>query len=305
MKKILITGGTGFIGSNLANTLYDLGHEVIITGTNTEQKVRCDKMLSHHLTGVDWDALENIDIVFHQAAINDTLNENEDEMFLANVTASRNLFQELFQRGCRRFVYASSTAIYGDSPAPYFEYKTPHNPLNAYGRSKKALEDFANNFSNEKNAGECKDHVSIVGLRYCNVYGPGEQHKGRRSSMIYQLIKQMKLGDKPTVFKHGWHRRDWIYVEDVVAANLKAMDVELNFCDTFNCGSGDSITFNRIIEIINDELGVWLEPFYAECSFADKYQHHTKCDMHKAENILGFKPQYSIEEGIRKFMHQI
>lgn len=288
-KKILITGGTGFIGSNLANKLVDMEHEVTIIGNKAEQKTKASRYLELHFNGIDWKAIGPQDVLFHEAANNDTLDLNEDEMFRANVQAPLDLFRRLAILGCRQFVYASSTAVYGDSPAPYIESTTPPKPLNPYGHSKFLFEQLVMKMANQF-------EVNLVGLRYCNVYGLGEGHKGTRASMIYQLAKRMMEGNPPKLFKHGEQKRDWISVDDVVSANLAAMCYSAS--GVFNCGSGKATSFNELVRILNKELGTNYEPIWVENPHEEQYQSYTECDMTKAKNELGFEPKIDIETGI-------
>ncbi len=287
MARCLVTGGTGFIGSNLAQRLMALGHEVIITGNRTEQSVKVHKMLEPSLLGIDWNEIKYIDVVFHQAANNDTTCKNRNEMMLANVTASEHLFERCLEAGCKHFVYASSTAIYGNEPAPYVEGKTVVNPANVYAESKAKLEEVAYGFS---------EYAKVVGLRYCNVYGPGECHKGKRASMITQLICQMAQGKRPRLFKYGEQQRDYIHVSDVVEANLSAW----RYADSgvFNCGSGSTVSFSQLVEWINEYLGLQLEPEWIDNPHGAAYQNFTQCDMKRAEALLGFRPLISIKEGV-------
>lgn len=300
--RAMITGGTGFVGSNLAKHLIKEGHEVVVTGTHNEQQVPGCRFLQHNLNGICWDGIKDIDVLFHQAANNDTLDQNDDNMMQSNVQSAKWVFEEaLLRGGCKQFVFASSTAVYGNAPAPYIDDQirpnwTIRNPLNAYARSKVQFEKVAMDFA-------INHRVNVVGLRYCNVYGPGEEHKGRRASMIYQLIMQMKNGIRPKIFKYGWHRRDWIHVDDVVRANCCAAQYKGQ--NIFNCGSGESITFNSMVEIINGSLGIWLEPEFVDCPFKEAYQNHTECDMTYAKNTLGFAPQYSIEDGMEKYIEYL
>ena len=129
--RILVTGGTGFIGSNIVKELMKQGHDLVITGTDAEQKIPGfkGKYIQPSFLGIDYDAIGTVDICFHEAAINDTTNMDEKEMFRANVESTKFLFEHLANHGCKRIVYASSTAGYGDAPAPYKE-DSPINPLN-------------------------------------------------------------------------------------------------------------------------------------------------------------------------------
>lgn len=291
--RILVTGGTGFIGSNLAMELQQQGHEVLITGNATEQNLTDfkGKILEPSLCGIDWDAIGKVDVLYHQAANNVTTCLDEDEMMLANFKAPKQLFEYVISKGCKRIVYASSTAVYGDAPAPYKEDIKP-NPLNPYAVSKLKLDEFAMKKA-EENPG-----VTIVGLRYCNVYGPAENHKGKRASMIYQLAQQMKTGN-PRLFKFGEQKRDYIYVKDVVRANILASQAKES-C-VVNCGYGAATTFNDIVRILNDVLGINREIEYFNNPFEDRYQDYTECDMDLAKEKTGFVPEYDVERGIKDY----
>lgn len=290
--RCLVTGGTGLVGSNLALHLQGEGHDVVITGHEAEQQLPGfrGKRLYPGFNGIDWDAIGEVDAVFHQAALNNTRNMDRSEMFRANVESSNSLFRHVVERGCRRIVYASSTAVYGRSPAPFRE-AGPFDPNTPYAESKLALEEFAGCFASEHPG------VTVVGLRYCNVYGPRENHKGTRATMIYQLARQMLSGD-PRLFEYGQQKRDYIYVRDVVRANLCALEAPRSI--VVNCGSGSATTFNRLVEILNSVLGLDRRPVYFPNPYGDNYQSDTTCDMSLAATI-GFQAGYSIEEGIMDY----
>ncbi len=285
--KVLITGGTGFVGSNLAGH-FSKNNEVIITGTKNEQTPKIKTINKN----IQWKNLGSIDVLFHQAAINDTLLTDAEVMNKFNVEYSKNLFHNAVNNGCKKIVYASSTAAYGDAPAPYKE-QGPFNPLNAYGRSKLMLDWFAMDFA--------RDHpnILVVGLRYCNVYGPGESHKGKRASMIYQLAQQIKNENVCRLFKWGEQKRDNIYVKDVVLANELALNAKESCI--LNCGYGDSTSFNELVEIMNLIIGTNAKIEYKDNPNQSSYQNHTECDMSLAEQKIGFIPQYNIAEGIKDY----
>lgn len=291
--RALVTGGTGFVGSNIVKHLTSEGHDVIITGFDGEQKIKgfTGKVLFPSFIGIDWDAIGKVDVVFHEAAINNTVLMDEAEMMRANVESTKELFTRCYAMGCRRFVYATSTAIYGDAPAPYKEDCTL-NPLNPYAVSKIKMEEWIRSF--------LVDHPDAiaVGLRYCNVYGPGESHKGSRASMIYQLAQQM-IKKQPRIFKMGEQKRDYIYVKDVVKANMLAAQAKES-C-VVNCGSGSATTFNDVITILNGVLGTHWEPEYFDNPYIGRYQDHTECDMSLASEKIGFVPAYDIRKGIQDF----
>jgi ADP-L-glycero-D-manno-heptose 6-epimerase len=154
------------------------------------------------------------------------------------------------------------------------------------------LDDFAMDFA------AMHPDVTVVGLRYCNVYGPGESHKGPRATMIYQLAQQMRHGN-PRLFKYGEQQRDYVYVKDGVHANMLAASATTSCI--VNCGSGKATTFNRLVEILNEVLSYQRKPEYIDNPYAENYQNYTECDMTLAEKQIGFIPQYTIEDGIRDY----
>ncbi len=294
--KILVTGGSGFVGRNLTRQLIRDGHEVIITSTGTEPIIHgVSKILYMSLWGIDATYLKGLDAVIHLMANNDTLCSDQNEMFRANVYGPTKLFMETYKEGCRNYVYASSTAVYGAEPAPYIEDKTTIKPLNIYGQSKAIFDEFAMSFAEENS-------VNVIGLRYCNVYGPGEEQKGRRMSMIGQLLDNYKRKETPTLFEFGEQKRDWIFVQDVVQANIKALNLPKDTGGRiYNIGSGVSSSFNEIISIFNEITKTNVVPNYVPCTFNSKYQSHTLCDISKAKRELGFDPQFSLKSGISAY----
>jgi ADP-L-glycero-D-manno-heptose 6-epimerase len=287
-----VTGGTGFIGSNLALRLLQDGHEVFITGRTGEQAMPefAGKIINPEC--IDWKSLGVLDAVFHQAAITDTTVLDREQMLKANVEFSRLVLENAVQNGCRQIVYASSTAVYGNSPVPYRENMTPLNPLQPYAESKKLLEEFANEFGKEH------PDVTMVGLRYCNVYGPREAHKGKMANLIYQLAQQMQK-ENPRLFKWGEQKRDNIYVKDVVSANILASKAKQSCI--VNCGSGKATTFNEIVDILNETLGLKRAIEYIDNPHTGRYQAHTECDISLAKQKIGFKPAFTIRTGIKDY----
>lgn len=290
--RCLVTGGTGFIGYNLVTKLLEEGHYVIVTGSLKEQKIPNLKVKYLPKDLGDLKLLSELDVLFHQGAITDTTLLDRNKMFDTNVEWSKKLFREVFKRGCRHIVYASSTAVYGNMPAPYIEDITPLDPLNPYAESKRLLEEFGTEFAAQN------PDVVLVGLRYCNVYGPKESHKKKSASMIYRLAQQMANGDLK-IFKNGGQKRDYIYINDVVKANLLASQSQKS--TIVNCGFGKATTFNNLIEILNSVMGANRRPIYIENPHQGRYQNYTECDMTKAKQELGFLPKFDIESGIKEY----
>lgn len=293
--KILVTGGSGFIGKHISERLIRDGHDVTVVSTGTEPIIPgVKKILYMGLNGIDWSYIKDQEIIIHQMANNDTRCQDEREMNLANVSGPKKLFEQAAKGKCKKFIYASSTAVYGNQPAPYFEETTKIDPLTCYAKSKVLFENWI------KEAGDYYN-IPVIGFRYCNVYGPGEDHKQKRMSMIGQLLRTMAKGIPPKLFTDGSQRRDWIYVKDVVEANIKAIAYEKS--DIFNLGSGKSCTFNEIVEIINVNLNTNIKPEYITCDYENEYQNFTECNIEKIGKELGFFPDFDIKKGIKTYIN--
>ncbi|MCD6422580.1 MAG: ADP-glyceromanno-heptose 6-epimerase [Elusimicrobia bacterium] len=296
--RILVTGGAGFIGSNLSLALEKKFPEAQIfaiddlrSGSVENLKGFKGKFLKGKIE--DKNFLKNLgtfDVIFHQAAITDTTILNKEEMFSVNVGGFENIVEILKEQGT--IVYASSAGVYGNGPVPMKENQKllPHN---IYAESKVKLDEVAMKIAKEKN-------LTIAGLRYFNVYGPREKYKGKSASMILQLAKQMISKKRPRIFKWGEQKRDFIYVKDVVEANLKALGAGKT--GIFNVGTGVATSFNKIIEILNHTLGTDFEPEYFDNPYGF-YQDLTQADTTLAEKQIGFKAKWSIEEGISDYIN--
>jgi len=292
---VLVTGGGGFIGRNLTERLVKDGHKVTITANGSDPTENVHKVLYPSLEGIDWMHVSGKDVVFHQLANNDTRCFDNNEMWRTNVYGPIKLFMTALQGGCKRFVYASSTAVYGNAPAPYTE-DTAMDPLVPYAQSKAAFDKFAMNFAKENN-------VSVIGLRYCNVYGPGESQKGKRMSMIGQILRKMIAEEEIVLFKDGEQKRDWVYVKDVVDINILAS--ESGKTGIYNVGAGGSWSFNEVFEeswsVLKPRPIRFYPLKYIDCPFPETYQSHTECSIEKAKQELGYSPKYDLKTGIKEY----
>jgi ADP-L-glycero-D-manno-heptose 6-epimerase len=299
MRRALVTGGAGFIGSNLALELERLGVSVVVVDDFSTGHFENLAGFAGDVVAGDVSRPEQwvgrvgaVDAIFHQAAITDTTVTDQRRMMEVNVEGFRNILEFALQAGAERVVYASSAGVYGAGARPMREDQLSE-PLNVYGFSKKVMEKVAADFVRDEDA------IKVIGLRYFNVYGPRENHKGKAASMIWQLHGQMKTGRRPRVFKFGEQFRDFIYVKDVVAANLKASSSAAS--GAYNVCTGKTATFNKIIEVLNSVMGTKLEPEYFDNPYSF-YQNETLGDPAAAKDALGFAARFSIDEGISDYL---
>ena len=299
MKRALVTGGAGFIGSNLAVELERLGWKVSVLDDFSSGHFENLKGFSGEVIGgdirspQDWaQRVGPVDAVFHQAAITDTTVTDQLRMMRVNVEGFRNVLEFALSYDTKTIVYATSAGVYGPGPCPMRESQAPA-PLNIYAFSKMVMERTASDFA------AAHDGIGVVGLRYFNVYGPRENHKGAAASMIWQLHGQMRAGRRPRVFKHGEQYRDFIYVKDVVAANLRALAWGKR--GVFNVCTGKGTDFNAVIGHLNRAAGTALEPEYFDNPYSF-YQNQTLGNPQEAERVLGFKAAYTAEDGIADYL---
>ena len=294
--RILVTGGAGFIGSNLAHQLASLNHEVTVA--DDFSSAHWSNLISFKGDIFPLDIADDItaltplapfEAIYHQASITDTTVIDQRKM-MSNVEGFRNILN-LAQQWKSRVIWAGSASVYGKGQAPNRESAAP-GPLNVYGYSKLAMEHLADLY-------RAKLSRPIIGLRYFNVYGPGEDHKGRFASMVHQLAKQMRAGNRPRVFKSGEQRRDFVYVGDVVQANLNAL--ESNQGGSFNVGSGNSWTFNQVVSELNRALKTHLEPDYFENPYSFT-QDWTEADLTESRRQLKYEPKYDLARGIAAYL---
>jgi ADP-L-glycero-D-manno-heptose 6-epimerase len=296
MKTALVTGGSGFIGSHLCERLYNEKYNVIAQGLKGELEPKCNYFLKCDLENLCTAEFPKIDICFHQASNNNTLDNNSNEMIYTNVELPSKLFDILYYKfHCRNFVYASSCSVYGHELAPYVEEKTKTNPLNVYAKSKLLFEEFATDFTLKH------PDVKVIGLRYSNVYGPNEKHKGIRASMITQMLEGMMNGKSPRLFKHGEQKRDWVYIDDVINANMLASKSQIS--TIYNVGAGEAISFSEIATLINKNLKTNYGIDFIDCYFEHALQTFTLTDISKISKI-GYKPAKNLTSQIQDYVQK-
>ena len=301
MNNILVTGGAGFIGSNLTLKLQELHPDARIVVVDdfrsgdfkNLQGFRGD-VVGADVSRLDWHKQfgeRTFDAIFHEASITDTTVHDQLLQVHDNVEGFRKLL-EFAASHHSPIVYASSAATYGVGGGAMREDQPPA-PANVYAFSKVQLDNLARLYARKNPAWK------IVGVRYFNVYGSREPHKKAAASMIYQLYLQMKAGKRPRVFKFGEQKRDFIYVKDVVKMTIAALNAPKS--GVYNCGSGVPFSFNEVIAEINKALGSKLEPDYFENPYSF-YQPHTEADLAAAKNDLKYVPDFPPAKGIADYV---
>lgn len=292
---MVITGGAGFIGSNLAQALAKENEVVVIDDLSTgkvENLAGFDvQLISGSITDLDLRAaFEGSSCVFHQAAIASVKKSIEDPLRINAVGIEGTLKVLLAARdaGVRRVILASSAAVYGSSPRlPKREDMMPE-PKSPYAVSKLAGEYYARVFQELYG-------LETVALRYFNVFGPKQDPSSEYSGVISRFITILLEGRQPVIYGDGEQTRDFVYVADVVRANILAS--ESHVCGVFNIASGRSISLNSLAKKIGELLAREVRPRYEASRPGDIK--HSLADISKAQ-VIGYFPNYGIEDGLRE-----
>jgi len=301
VQNLVVTGGAGFVGSNLTLALQEKFPQARLTVIDDFRSGDFKNLagyrgdfVAQNLATLDWNEQfggQKLDAVFHLASITDTTNHDQFEQVHDNVESFRRILN--FARPTKtRIVYASSAATYGLATEASAE-SSAAAPANIYAFSKVIMDNIA-----RQAAAQSSDWI-IVGLRYFNVYGPREAHKGVPASMAYHLSRQMKSGQRPRIFKHGEQKRDFVYVKDIVEGTIGALDAKVS--GIYNLGSGQARSFNELIDVLNKCLGTNFPPDYIDNPHAH-YQNFTQADLTNARRSLGYEPRFPLEEGVRDYM---
>jgi UDP-glucose 4-epimerase len=294
-QRILVTGGAGFIGSNLANHL--AAHNDVIAVDDcylgTPDNLSDDVEFVNGSV-VDEDLPTNVDVVFHLAALSSYKMHEEDPAQGArvNVEGFVNTIEQARQDGCDTVVYATTSSIYGDRTEPSPETMDVE-ARTGYEASKLARERYAEYFHNFHD-------MSLAGLRFFSVYqgfGGAEKHKGEFANTVAQFTDKIANGERPELFGDGTQTRDFTHVDDVVRACELAADNELQ--GIYNVGTEASYSFNEMIDLINEELGTDVEPTYIENPL-DEYVHDTMADYTKIHEATGWEPTIGFAEGVSR-----
>ncbi|MEI8348766.1 MAG: ADP-glyceromanno-heptose 6-epimerase [Candidatus Omnitrophota bacterium] len=297
--RVLVTGGAGFIGSNVVKILEERGIETVVLDDFSSASFKNLDGVKGEVVCADvrdesiFKKLGKVDAVIHEGANTDTTFKDDKQMVQVNFNGFKNVFHFCMQKRIR-LVYISSAGVYGDGPSPMKESQTAR-PLNAYAYSKYLCDCYAQKFM------KATYKPAIVGIRYFNVYGPGEYHKGPAASMIYQLFLQMKSGKQPRIFKYGDQKRDFIYVKDAARLTVEALQMKHHII--VNIGTGKARSFNDIIAALNKAMKKNLMPDYFDNPYAGVYQDFTEADISVLKKYFKNPPQFSLENGIHDYVH--
>jgi UDP-glucose 4-epimerase len=302
--KCLVAGGAGFIGSHLADNLIKSGHEVIIVDNfSTGRKENINpRAIFEEIDITDFLKIKEFllkvkpEAVFHLAAQIDVRKSDEDPIFDAqnNILASFNLIKAAHQSGVKKIIFSSTGgAIYGDTENRPTDEKETEWPLSPYGIAKLAVDKFLNYYYQTR-------ELNFVSLRYANVYGPRQNPHGE-AGVVAIFINKMLENNQPIINGDGKQTRDYIYVDDVVAANILALE---NFQKSgiYNVGTGREIDVNYLFNEINRHFG---GKFEEEHGPAKQGEQRTSClSFEKIKNVLGWEPKINFEEGIKKTIEE-
>lgn len=303
MKKYLVTGGAGFIGSNIVKKLVENEESVKVLDNLSTGKIGNIKNLLDKIEFIEGDftdletakkAVEGVDYVLHQGAIpsvprsiHDPVNTNN-----TNILGTLNMLLASKEMGVKRFIYAASSSAYGDSPTMPKVESMPVAPKSPYAIQKLAGEQYTQNFF--------KLHgLETVCLRYFNVFGPNQDPESEYSAVIPIFIKKMLKGEQPTIYGDGSTSRDFTYVQNNIDANLKACIAPKEALgEVINIATGYEISLSNLVEKINSYLGTDIKPIYKEERAGDVK--HSLGDISKAKRLIGYEPLVNFDEGLEK-----
>jgi nucleoside-diphosphate-sugar epimerase len=308
-SRVLVTGGAGFIGSHVVDRLLGDGYEVTVlddlsSGSLGNIAHHKGKKAFHFVKGDIRDAklvrevLKGVDAVFHEAAFVSVTLSVKDPVVAndVNVAGTLNVLKASADLGVKRFVFASSAAVYGETSMPLKSEEVASAPLSPYGVSKLAAESYVRSFYRTYG-------LETVALRYFNVYGPRQSFDldCAYGGVISIFLNRLLRGMSPVVYGDGEQTRDFVYVRDIVEANMLALNSKKAAGEAINIGSGTRVSVNRVAEVLKSLLNkANVKNMYVDPRVGDV--RHGCADMAKAGKVLGYRPTVSFEEGLRELV---
>jgi nucleoside-diphosphate-sugar epimerase len=304
MSKVLVTGGAGFIGSNLTEDLLKKGHFVRVLddfSTGKRENLIFAKTYPS-LEIVEGDirdlrtcqkAVQGTEYVFHQGALPSVQRSVEDPETsnAVNVGGTLNILLAAREKRVKRVIYASSSSIYGDTPTLPKHEEMPSNPLSPYALQKYIGEQYCRLFYQLYG-------LETISLRYFNIFGPKQDPNSLYSAVIPKFIDALVQGRAPIIFGDGEQSRDFTYIENVVQANLLAMSAEHLHGEAINIACGERISLNQLLNVLKEILGSKLSPIYQEPRKGDVK--HSLADIRRGKEIIHYEPKVGIETGLKK-----
>jgi UDP-glucose 4-epimerase len=302
MPKYLVTGGAGFIGAHIVKRLVrDRGQVRVVDNLATGQFSRLEPVRSA-IQFIQADladekvarqAVEGIDYVLHQAAVPSVQRSVQDPLMTnrANVTATLNLLESSRKAGIRRFIYAASSSAYGDTEVLPKHEEMPAKPLSPYALQKFAGEQYCRIYQELYG-------LETVGLRYFNVFGPEQDPHSEYSAVVPKFVTALLAGRPITIHGDGEQSRDFTYIDNVVEANLLSLNAPKVAGALCNIGCGERITLNRLVALLEKQLGVKAQVHHGPAKPGDV--RHSLADITRARAFLGYEPKVLVEEGLRR-----
>jgi nucleoside-diphosphate-sugar epimerase len=304
MANVLVTGGAGFIGSNLTEALLQGGHSVRVLddfSTGKRENLIFNKTYPS-LEIVEGDirdlnncnkAIKGIKYVFHQAALPSVQRSVEDPKtsHAVNAGGTLNILLAAKEEGIKRLIYASSSSVYGDTPTLPKHEGMPSDPLSPYALQKYIGEQYCRLFYQLYG-------LETISLRYFNIFGPKQDPNSIYSAVIPKFIDALLHDRPPIIFGDGDQSRDFTYIENVVQANLLAMSAEHLHGEAINIACGKRSSLNQLLNVLKRILKSELSPVYQEPRQGDV--RHSLADIHKGKEIINYEPTVGVEMGLEK-----
>lgn len=300
--KILVTGGAGFIGSNIVEELVSQNHEVVVLDKFSLGTMINLESVKKKITVIKGDirdektvekASRGCDIISNQAAASSSPMFKSDlkGSVEINVVGFVNILNAARKNNVRRIVFASTSSIYGNNKPPLRE-DMKVEPPNFYSATKFNNEHMAKLFSQEYG-------IETIGFRYMSVYGPHEEPKGNLANLVSQFLWAMKKDESPVIYGNGKQTRDFVFVKDIVQANMLAIDTKKRFFgEIFNVGTGKTTSLNDMITMLNKILQKNIKPKYIPVPIKNYIETQIP-DISKIKKELGYSPKYTLEDGIK------
>lgn len=302
MRTTLVTGGAGFIGSNLVDALVARGDRVRVLDNFSTGRLENLAQVRDRIELIEGDltdratvarAVAGVECIFHQAALASVQRSVEQPLdtHAACVTGTLLLVDEARKAGVRRIVYAASSSAYGDQPTSSKRETDLPLPISPYGAAKLAAEYYLSAFA-------AMGDIETVALRYFNVFGPRQDPNSEYSAVIPRFITAMLSGRQPTVYGDGGQSRDFTFIGNIVNANLLAADAQGISGRVFNIAAGDKITLLELIDALNQQLGTNITPQFEPPRPGDIRE--SMADITQARLWLKYDPSIGFEEGLRR-----